>query len=475
MYLNTTTLSSSPRTTTYNYTPNGTFFNFSTTPQEPSPPKGKAHVLEAFDWCLIGVFLLIMVCGVVGNLLVIYVFGRKKKLRNTEHLILYLGVIDLMTSIFNPPLNIYWVYEGYNSWDFGEVACKIMPAIGPIMTTASGWVLLVFAVERYSVIVTPFDNKFTPTVIKTCCMACIFISAGMYVHYMVALTLIKPHGPCIVPDSKVPVYGYPNCTFIIVRLLSFLIVLFVTNIEIYRTLHNNEKNLRVADIREKRIKQSKRIMRILNIMGIVFIILVFPRELLYLVYNMNDMIHKGAAGGVVFGPYIYKLNSWLKVMHMSNSCANVFIYAYMQDSYKRQIKTILANLGCYKHKFKRGLRNYLPGVVNNVQDESYDDDFVNEKTNLKPKLAGRMLKNNPFPGLGNVINNNTNNNTAAEQKQKNQSKFNGNGSVFRKKNEAVGKDSTGRETADKNTTVFFKRAQYFRKGLKKGQFKPLQT
>ena len=454
--------------------------------------------LEANEWCLIGFFLLIMVCGVMGNLLVIYVFGRKKKLRNTEHLILYLGIIDLMTSVFNPPLSIYRVYYGYRAWDLGQVACKVLPVIGPVMTTASGFVLLVFAVERYSVIVTPFDNKFTPTVIKVSCMSCVFLSAGMYIHYIIALTLTPPHGPCRVPDAKEPSYGYPNCVFIVIRLLSFLIVFLATNIAIYRTLRQNEQNLRIADIREKRIKQSRRIMRVLNIMAFIFLLLVFPRELLYLFFNVNDIVHDGGAGGLNFGgDFVYILNSWLKVAHTGNSCANVFIYAYMQDSYKRQIKIILGFFGCYKYKFERGLRNYLPGVVNNVQDETYDDDFATESTVLKPKLAGRMFKNSPLLGIGggggggekggllSKVNNNkdhkhnNNNGTVKQQQQQQQQqlvqkkRFNSNGSVFRKEASPTDDSSNMKTVSKSSTAVFFKRAQYFRKDSKDGQFKPL--
>ena len=475
--------------TFHNINNNNTFTN--TTPSATRRRMGRPP-LEANEWCLIGFFLLISVCGIMGNLLIIYVFGRKKKLRNTEHLILYLGIIDLMTSVFNPPLSIYRVYYGYRAWDLGHAACKVLPVIGPVMTTASGFVLLVFAVERYSVIVTPFDNKFTPTVIKVSCMSCVFLSAAMYVHYIIALTLATPYGPCRVPKAQDPSYGYPNCLFIVIRLLSFLVVFLATNIAIYRTLRKNERNLRVADIREKRIKQSRRIMRILNIMALIFLLLVFPRELLYLFFNVNDIIQKGKPGGLNFGgEFVYILNSWLKVAHTSNSCANVFIYAYMQDSYKRQIKIILGFFGCYKHKFERGLRNYLPGVVNNVQDETYDDDFATEETDLKPRLAGRVFKNSPFPGItgGAKANNNNNNNKdprkhnnnnglTAKQRQhlvpkKNKEKFNSNGSVFRKDEAFSGGSSTRKTVSKSSTAVFFKRAQNFKKEPKDGQFKPL--
>ncbi|XP_066912311.1 neuropeptides B/W receptor type 1-like [Clytia hemisphaerica] len=419
----------------------------------PPPP----YMPTYHDWLLIGAFLIIMISGVVGNVLVIYVFGKKRDLKTTEYLILYLGVIDLMTSVFNPSLNIYWIYYGFRTWHFGELGCKILPAIGPIMTTASGWVLLIFAAERYCAIVTPFTKRFTPGLIKLLCLGAVAISAGMYVHYSVALTHKFYGGRCVVPDVKVPEYGYPNCAFIIVRLLSFLSVFLLTNIRIYMTLRQNESRFSAKDLRETRNKQSKRIMRILNAMGIVFVVLVFPRELLYLVYNMNDMIYQGAPDkGVQFGEYVIKLNAWLKVMHTSNSCANIFIYANMQDSYKRQIRKILEWLGCSKYRFKRGLNNYLPGVNSQFSQNNNpenDDGGYTERVYIGKEAStssgGSNSTTNEKRGLFGR--------NRAESKGSKRSNggptkmFNSNHSIYRRKDHEKGE-----------MTTFFKRAEHFR-------------
>ena len=185
----------------------------------------------------------------------------------------------------------------------------------------------------------------------------------MYVHYSAALTAKFFGGRCVVPDVKAPEYGYPNCVFLIIRLLSFLIVFLFTNIRIYATLWQNRRRFSAKDLRETRMKQSKKIMRILNLMGIVFVVLVFPRELLYLIYNINDVIRQGVPGkGLQFGVYVIRLNAWLKVMHTSNSCANIFIYARMQDSFKKQIRKIMEWLGCTKCRRRRGSNENQPEI-----------------------------------------------------------------------------------------------------------------
>ena len=296
------------------------------------------HVIGIQDWCLVAAFIIIMISGVAGNLLVIYVFGKKKNKRSVDLLTLNLGIVDLMASIFNPPLNIYWILTNFQKWHLGDLGCKILPAIGPTMTTASGWVLLIFAVERYNAIVKPFSSRFSQKVIMIACLASVLGSAAMYVPYVHGIQ--KEYGKCTFPDPRIPEYGYPNCAFIIVRLLAFIMIFSSTNIHIYRTLRKSKQCFSAKELREMRTKQSKRVMRTLSMMGIAFGVLVFPRELLYLIYNISDLIHRDCSDAVI-SLWLVQLNSWLKVMHTSNSCANIFIYANMQDTYKRQIRKIM--------------------------------------------------------------------------------------------------------------------------------------
>ena len=317
-------------------------------PTTPSADENIQYEMKFDDWCLVLAFALIMLIGIMGNMLVIYVFGARKNRhrKTTEILIFYLGVIDLLSSLLNPPLNIYWLVNNYENWNFGWLGCKIIPVFGPVMTTASSWILLIFAIERYLAVVKPF-SKLKPQTVKILCLASVCFSTGMYGHYINALTYI-PSGYCYVPNVRLPEYGYPNCIFVIIRLVAFVSVFSITNIQIYRRLRSNEEKLFIDSSKECDRSRSKQIMRILSTMGIVFVILVFPRELLQLIYNMSQMVNP--KGGIPYNSVVIKMNTLLKVMHTSNSCANIFIYAYMQESYRKHIRMVLKWFGCYKLK-----------------------------------------------------------------------------------------------------------------------------
>ncbi|XP_057300675.1 neuropeptides B/W receptor type 1-like [Hydractinia symbiolongicarpus] len=315
-----------------------------------STPQSIEKDVTFSEWLLVFAFIVIMVTGVVGNLLVCYVFGVKKKLKSTtEWLILYLGVIDLLTSVFNPTLYIFWTLTHYSKWPFGYYGCKILPAIGPIMTAASGGVLLIFGIDRFLAIVTPFYGQLSFKMVTLANTINMLLSIASFVHYILVLKLSPDGNRCYVSGVQTLEYAVPNCSLILFRLVAFIVVFGGTNISIYLTLKRNQHTSTAIDLRLQRHAQSKRIMRVLVTMGIVFILLVFPRELFYLIYNLSWV---NSSSGIGSSPTILQINSWLKVMHTANSCANVFIYAHMQTLYRKQILKFLQFMGCCKYGYE---------------------------------------------------------------------------------------------------------------------------
>lgn len=298
------------------------------------------EITEHFDTSamfLIAAFALILVIGVLGNSFVMYVFGyRRKKIgrTTTEWLILCLGISDFISTIFNSLLFLYWTVTHHSRWDFGFIGCKIIPAIGPIFTTASSGVILIFAIDRYCAVVNPFKGELP---IKTTLIAFgvnIVFSALSYAHYIYTIEL-NECGRCQSPAVNDLGYGIPNCTLIILRLVIFASVFITTSVRIFSKLRRNENTSSAKSKMTNKAKnslQSRGIARVLFTIGFVFILLVFPREIFYLVFNMSWLTSEQ---GIRFNAVVLHINSWLKVMHTANSCANVFIYAHMHSRFRR--------------------------------------------------------------------------------------------------------------------------------------------
>ena len=301
--------------------------------------KPKTIQLNISEWLLIGAFSLIIIIGVLGNSFVIYVFGyRRKKVKRstTEWLILFLGITDFLSTIFNSSLFLYWTATRHSRWDFGYVGCKILPAIGPILITVSSGVILIFAIDRYVAIVQPFHGQLSLMTASVAIVINIILSILSYTHYIYMIDVKM--GRCVSRPVNDLAYGIPNCTLIIIRLFVFASVFIFTSVRIFFKLRNNESTASVKANSfykgEKGHRQSKKIACVLFMVGCVFILLVFPRELFYLVFNMSWII---STQGIQNTRSLLHMNSWLKVMHTANCCANIFIYAHMHSRVRRII------------------------------------------------------------------------------------------------------------------------------------------
>ena len=333
--------------------------------------------LNAKEWLLVTAFSLVFLCGVVGNSLVIYIFGYKKKSlhsSSTERLIFYLAVIDFFASIFNPLLFVYLTITRYVKWHFGYVGCKVLPAFGPITTTASAGMLLLFAVDRYRAIVSPFQGELSPKTISIVTIIIILVSILSNIHYLYSIEVTERFG-CRVPSADNIQYGVPYCTIIIVRLFVFLIVFTYTHAQIFRIL---QKRSRCSpfhhDLAKKREFQSKQIIRCILIMGIVHLFLVCPRDIMYLIYNLSWLV---STCGIRFSKEVVLANVFMKVLQVSNSCANVFIYSHMHVYYRKCVFKVLRTLGLSGSRMFQTIQSYiLPNMEHSHEDKHTKFNFL---------------------------------------------------------------------------------------------------
>jgi len=114
------------------------------------------------DYAFAVCFAVIFTVGVVGNLLVIYIFKfrNKRAIGPMELIILYLATSDLITSIFNPLLYIYWHLTAFERWYFGSFCCTLFPSITTVSVTTSLGFILLITIERCRVLTNPFEGSY---------------------------------------------------------------------------------------------------------------------------------------------------------------------------------------------------------------------------------------------------------------------------------------------------------------------------
>lgn len=99
------------------------------------------------------VFSIITICGLIGNLLVLFVIISKRQMRTVINiLILNLAFADLLFISFVPLLTAF-DYWHYSAWTIGLSACRFMYFIFNITTYVTVFTLVLISIIRYMVVV----------------------------------------------------------------------------------------------------------------------------------------------------------------------------------------------------------------------------------------------------------------------------------------------------------------------------------
>jgi hypothetical protein len=102
---------------------------------------------EFEEKCIMIVFLLVIVCGFFGNILVIWTVIFNKHMRTTSNMfILNLAISDLTLCIFSIPFNAYKTLR--HSWIFGSFMCKFAPFFQATNVFVSTMSITAIALDR---------------------------------------------------------------------------------------------------------------------------------------------------------------------------------------------------------------------------------------------------------------------------------------------------------------------------------------
>ncbi|XP_017948295.1 neuropeptide Y receptor type 2 [Xenopus tropicalis] len=107
---------------------------------------------------LIAAYSLIILLGLVGNSLVIYMIVKYKNMRTvTNFFIANLAIADLMVDSFCLPFTL--VYTLMDEWKFGSVLCHLFPYAQAMSVNVSTLTLIVIALDRYWCIVFHLNSR----------------------------------------------------------------------------------------------------------------------------------------------------------------------------------------------------------------------------------------------------------------------------------------------------------------------------
>ena len=280
-------------------------------------------------------FSILMVTGIVGNSLVIYVYTKaknRKRFLKFERVIIILAIVDLIASTVNPAFYIYRIKVDYNQWHFGYLGCKIIPAVGSIFSSISLGLILLIAIDRDRAVCTPFKQQFSLSLLYKAIAVTVILAIVVNVPYMLNLGLIGSTVSSCLVDHVQSGISIPRAfvTVTIISDLFFLSIFLVTTIRVCYKLMYKSADLTYPKTREFRERETKRILKMIVCMGVFFIVLIFPRDIFLTILYLT-FLHP---------PCLRVINAALEVLYTSNSVVNVFLYSVLNRRFRRDLFSI---------------------------------------------------------------------------------------------------------------------------------------
>lgn len=280
-----------------------------------------SRAIELFEIVSI---LVICLLGVIGNILVVLVVCRQRKMRTvTNYLIVNLAFADLFVLLINVPLDTIVKLSG-DKWLYGAAMCKLIPPFQTMATTVSVWSLVAISIGRYIAIVHPFRPQLQTRHAKWTITVVWLIGLVVVIPYMCALEL--KDGSC---SEDFEAAGMKTAAFTVgvffAQYLVPLSIIVVSYARIAREICRSGKGHENSELIKEQRKETRKVIKILRFVVLAFAVLVLPIHLLYIWWDFFN----GATS-----PMFKILKVTSLVMLYSNSACNPIIYNVSNEQFR---------------------------------------------------------------------------------------------------------------------------------------------
>ncbi|XP_038272719.1 probable G-protein coupled receptor 83 [Dermochelys coriacea] len=305
---------------------------------------------------LIMAYSVIIIISLFGNMLVCHVVIKNKRTHSATSLfIVNLAVSDIMITLLNAPFTLVRFVN--STWAFGKAMCHISRFVQYCSLHVSTLTLTAIALDRHQVILNPLKQRMS-------------LTRGMLsisVIWLMATCFSLPHAiyqklfqynyreatvrSLCLPDFPEPaelVWKYLDLsTFLLLYLLPLLIIT-ITYTRLAKKLWLRNA---IGDITTQQYiihhKNKKKSIKMLVLVVVVFAVCWFP---------LNCYVVLISSLGIKTKNSIYFALHWFA---MSSTCYNPFIYCWLNESFRSELKSLLSMC----QKVPQTQDNVLPAVI----------------------------------------------------------------------------------------------------------------
>ncbi|XP_029134248.1 neuropeptide Y receptor type 2 [Labrus bergylta] len=293
---------------------------------------------------LILAYSTIILFGVIGNSLVIYVVFKFKNLQTvTSFFIVNLAVSDLLVNTLCLPFTL--IYTLYGEWKFGQVLCFMLPYAQGVAVHVSTITLNVIALDRHRSIVYHMETKMS----KNTCALVIAITWAVSALLASPLAIFREYGTLDFPPNEsiqVCTEEWPGSSMngsiysISAILIQYGLPLMVTSVA-YIRIWNKLKNHMTCTGRNVRNQRREKTTKMLLLMVVVFAVSWLPFHAFQLAVDIDSTLSYMKDFKLLFTVF--------HIMAMCSTFVNPILYGWMNKNYR---KAFLSVFNCYQPKVR---------------------------------------------------------------------------------------------------------------------------
>ncbi|XP_071095087.1 prolactin-releasing peptide receptor-like [Haliotis cracherodii] len=291
--------------------------------------------------------LLILVVGIFGNILVLYIYTRKIRIHIFGFFVKLLAVFDLVSTVVAVPTTLISRLTSPDDVDAGHL-CQVMTFVKHFNTLNSGLIFIIIAVQRYKKVCQPYNSQMSEMLAKKLCLISICVSAiasTPHIFFVRDTLMCIERGSdfVLVPIcefssyTKLTVQSIMLATWVCVELIGItatLTVLYSAIVKALRT-HNRDRAASLRSTQNSSRDKTRTATITFFVLTVVFLLSSAPSVVLTVYFSLVkfDMYNLSHAQIETFD---------LAVNLMFLNCAiNQFVYSFTSSMFRRHFKRVL--------------------------------------------------------------------------------------------------------------------------------------
>uniref|UniRef100_A0A3Q3ABR0 Neuropeptide Y receptor type 2 n=1 Tax=Kryptolebias marmoratus TaxID=37003 RepID=A0A3Q3ABR0_KRYMA len=287
---------------------------------------------------LILAYSTIILFGVTGNSLVIYVVYKFKNLRTvTNFFIVNLAVADLLVNTLCLPFTL--VYTLYDEWMFGQALCFMLPFAQGMTVHVSTMTLNIIALDRHRSIVHHMETKMS----RDLCAVVIVFSWAISALLASPLAIFREYGSfSFSPDESIQVCTekWPGSSMngriysMSMLLVQVGVPLVINSVAYIRIWNKLKKHMMCGRNDHQRRRKTTKMMLT---MVVVFAVSWLPFHAFQLAIDIDSAVLHMKDFKLLFTVF--------HIIAMCSTCVNPILYGWMNNNYRTAFLSVVK---CYR-------------------------------------------------------------------------------------------------------------------------------